>query len=318
MTINECAEWLLGRDNFLFLTHRRPDGDTLGSAAALANGLRGLGKTAYLFTNPEVTERYLPFVRDFYAPVSFTPDFVVTLDLASPSMMPSGVGAYAENVALSIDHHPSNSGYAEHTLVDSGRAACGELVYDLLEILGSVDAVSATALYVAVATDTGCFSYDNTNAGSFYAASKLIEYGADAAALNRYLFRSKTRGRIAVEGLVYSGMEFMYDNRACIVVIMDEMLKKVGTSEDDMENIAAFPVMVEGVEVGALIRELPDGRSKVSLRSGASVDSNEICARFGGGGHASAAGFATSRSPSEVRERLIPVIGEFLGYDGNN
>ena len=319
MTITECAEWLLGRDNFLILTHRRPDGDTLGSAAALANSLRRLGKTAYLFQNSEVTERYLPFVKDFIAPVSFTPNFVITVDLASTAMMPSNVGIHAEAVALSIDHHPSNSGYAKHTLVDPLRAACGEIVYDLIEkMLGSVDVASATALYVAIATDTGCFSYENTTAGSFYVAAKLAEYGADVAALNRYLFRSKSRGRITVEGMVYSSMEFLFDNRAVIVILTDEMLKKAGTSEDDMENIAAFPVMVDGVEVGATIRELPDGRSKVSMRSGATVDSNEICARFGGGGHSSAAGFATSRSTQEVRTRLIPVLSEFLGYDGNN
>ena len=318
MNITECAEWLLGRDNFLLLTHRRPDGDTLGSAVALANALRSRGKTIYLFENPEVTDRYLSYVQDFYAPAAFVPEFVISVDLASPSMMPVNVGEHAGSVALSIDHHPSNSNYAEHTLLDHTRAACGEIVYELLELLGFVDAVSATALYIAVATDTGCFSYDNTTANTFHVASKLVEYGADAAYLNRYLFRSKSRGRIAIEGTVFSSMEFLFDNRAAVVVLTNEMIKKAGASEDDMENIAAFPVMVDGIEAGALIRELPDGRCKISMRSGASVDSNAICARFGGGGHSSAAGFATSKPTKLVRELLIPVIGEFLGYDGNN
>ena len=313
MNITECAEWLLARDNFLLLTHRRPDGDTLGSAAALACGLRSTGKTVYLFENPEVTTRYLPYVRDYYSPASFVPDFVVSIDTASEAMMPVGVGKFGDNIALSIDHHPSNTGYAEHTFCDHTRAACGELVYELLESFCVLDNISATALYIALATDTGCFSYENTTADSFYVASKLIENGADAAYLNRYLFRSKTRGRIAVEGMVFSNMEFFYDDRAAIVVITDEMLKKANATEDDMENIAAFPVTVEGVMVGVLIRELPDGRCKVSLRSGAEVDSNAICAQFGGGGHASAAGFATSKKFSLVRELMIPVLGEFLG-----
>ena len=318
MNITECAKWLSDRDNFLFLTHRRPDGDTLGSSAALAGALQTLGKTAFLFKNPEVTERYAPYVRDFYAPADFSPDFVISVDTASEAMMPVGVGIFADNVALSIDHHPSNTGYAENTLCDHTRAACGEIVFELIKALGVMDSTAATALYIALATDTGCFSYENTTANTFAVASKLVEYGADSAYLNRYLFRSKTRGRIAIEGIVFSGMEFFFDDRAAVVVITNEQLAVANASEDDMENIAAFPVMVEGIEVGALIRELPDGRCKVSLRSGATVDSNAVCARFGGGGHASAAGFATSKKYALVRELLIPVMGEFLGYDRNN
>ncbi|NLB29869.1 MAG: phosphoesterase RecJ domain-containing protein [Clostridiales bacterium] len=318
MTIEECAGWLLSRDNFLILTHRRPDGDTLGSAAALAQGLRCAGKTAYLLKNPETTERYLPFVEKHHAPAGFAPDFVVSVDTASVEMLDKSAGDFAENIALAIDHHPSNTGYAKNTVLDPKRAACGEIVCDILEKIGPLDAEAATSLYVAVATDTGCFSYENTNAGAFSTAAKLAAAGADAASLNRYLFRSKTRGRIAVEGMVFSNMEFLFDGRAAIVVFTGEMMQKAGATEDDMENIAAFPVMAQGVEVGATIREMPDGLCKVSLRSGATVNSNELCARFGGGGHASAAGFMIDEPPQKTRELLIPVLGEFLGHDGDN
>lgn len=313
MTIDECAKWLLERDNFLILTHRRPDGDTLGSAAALAHGLRTAGKTAYVLENPETTKKYMQFVEKLWAPASFEPDFVISVDTASIPMLAENAGEYARNIALSIDHHPSNTDFSENLVLDAGRAACGEIIYDILNKIGPVDETAATALYVAVATDTGCFSYENTNAGAFSTASGLAEAGADPAALNRYLFRSKSRGRIAVEGMIFSNLEFFFDDRAVIVVFTNEMVKEAGADEDDMENIAAFPVMAEGVEVGATIRELADGSCKVSMRSGPSVDSNKICARFGGGGHFSAAGYTIDCPPLKARELLIPVLAEFLG-----
>lgn len=317
MTINECAGWLKERDGFLILTHRRPDGDTIGSASALARSLRQAGKTAYLLENPEITAKYRSFAEEFHAPEGFCAEHIITVDTASEEMLQINAQPFAGKVTLAIDHHGSNTMYAAHTVLEPERAACGELIYEIAYRIGPVDAQTATALYVAVATDTGCFSYENTNAGAFFIASKLVEAGADAAELNKYLFRSKTRGRIAVEAMVFSSMQFLFDGKAAIAVITNEMIKGAEVTEDDLENIAAFTVMVEGVSVGATVRELDGGGCKVSMRSGPDVDSNAICARFGGGGHFSASGFTTDALPHEVRLQLIPILGEFLGYDGD-
>lgn len=311
MTVSECAAWLHARDNFIILTHRRPDGDTLGSAAALARSLTLAGKAAFVLANPETTERYLPFVEKHYAPDGFTPEHVLAVDIASSGMMPET--EYAGCVSLAIDHHPSHEKYADEVLLDGKSASCGEIVFSVVKALGHIDAEIATALYIAVSTDTGCFSYENTTSGCLRAAAELVDLGAPSSDLNRMLFRSKTRGRIAVEGMVSTGMEFLFDDEAAIVTVTNEMLDRVGASIDDMENIAAFPVSIAGVRVGATIRQLKDGSCKVSVRSVPEVDSNAICARFGGGGHTSAAGFTSERSPAEVRELLIPVLGEFLG-----
>ncbi|MDR2420923.1 MAG: DHH family phosphoesterase [Oscillospiraceae bacterium] len=311
MTVNECAEWLRARDNFLIITHRRPDGDTIGSAAALAGALRAAGKMAHALRNGETTARYLPLIEPFHAPDSFEPGHIIAVDTASREMFP-GAASGIERVDLSIDHHPSNTLYAEETLCDPSRASCGELVFDVISRLGEVSRDMAEALYIAVSTDTGCFSYDNTNAGAFLAASRLAELGADTAGINKRFFRSRSRSRVAIEGFIYSGLEFLFGGKAAVAVITNEMMKRSGADEDDIENIAALPVSIEGVLAGVTIREMKGGGCKVSVRSSPGLSSNEICARFGGGGHAAAAGFTSDEAPESLKPKIAAVLKELF------
>ena len=117
MTVNEAARWLSERNDFLILTHTRPDGDTLGSAGALCSALRRAGKRAFLYPNPEVTEKFVPFVKPFFAEKGYTPVHVLSVDTASPNLFPVG---FEGKVELAVDHHPSNSGFAENTVLDAG------------------------------------------------------------------------------------------------------------------------------------------------------------------------------------------------------
>ena len=321
LTIKDTAKYLLEQDNFLILTHRRPDGDTLGSGAALCRALRNVGKTAFMLENAETTPRYSFLTAGLTVGDEFAPECIIAVDIATPELFPTNALKYAatasENsddiVHLAVDHHPSNNGYAAATLCDPSRAACGELVYDLICELTTVDLDMATALYVAVSTDTGCFSYDNTTAETLAVSSKLVALGTPIAELNRTIFRAKSRGRIAVEGLVFTGMTFHFDDRAAIVVISGKMLAETGANEDDLDSIAALPASIEGVLVGITIRELVNSNDcKISVRSSEGVDANVVCARFGGGGHARAAGFTSPLSPEEIRTQLLPVLEELL------
>ena len=148
MNDREFAAALRDRDAILILSHLRPDGDTLGSGAALCSALRRMGKTAYLFPNPETTARYLPYVAQFFAPADFVPACVVAVDIATPNLFPQG---FSGAVDLCIDHHPSNALYAGDTLLHAEKSACGEAVLDVIELLtGSVTGQEANLLYIAV------------------------------------------------------------------------------------------------------------------------------------------------------------------------
>jgi len=314
LTIGQTAEWLDGRDNFLLITHRRPDGDTVGSAGALARGLMGSGKTAYVMHNPEITPRYLRFVEELWAPEDYVPEHLIAVDLATPGMFPLGSSDHTGKIALCIDHHPSNSLFADHTCLEGGYSSCGEIVYELLLMIsGGMSAKSAECLYVAVSTDTGCFAFANTTANTFRVAARLIEYGAPHTILNKLLFRTKTAGRIKIEGMIYTGLEFFYCGAVAVSTITLSMMESAGADEDDVDDIASIPGSVEGVLAGVTIRELAPPRGcKVSIRTGPAVNAHSICERFGGGGHPMAAGCSFEGPVEEIKRKLLVALGDYL------
>ena len=314
LTTAETADWLGTRDRFLLLTHRRPDGDAIGCAAALAQGLHELGKTAYVLHNPEVTPRYLRFIKDYWAPEGYTPDHIVMIDTASEELFPKNARNYAGSISLCIDHHPSNTYYAKQTCLVESRASCGEIIYDILHAMaGSISAATAEKLYVALTTDTGCFAFANTTSNTLRVASLLVDAGAPHRDLNKLLFRMKTRGRIKIEGMVFSGLEFHFGGSVAISTITRSMIAEAAATEDDLDDISSLPGSIEGVLAGITIRELSgDSDCKVSVRSGPLVNSNDICARFGGGGHPMAAGFSQKSSVRDVRNSLLVVLPDYL------
>jgi len=309
-----AAAWLDERDNFLILTHRRPDGDTLGCAGALAKGLTEHGKTAYILYNPEITPRYLRFVEDCIAPDDFSPEYVISVDTATVDLFPKISKKYEDSVSLCIDHHKSNTFYAELSCLDAGAASCGEIVYDILIALsGSISSTVAERLYVALSTDTGCFAFGNTTAKTLRTASFLIEAGAPHVKLNKQLFRTKTRSRLEIEGILISQLEYMFDGKVAIATITRDMMEATGAGEDDLDDIAAIPGSVEGVCVGITIRELSSVHDcKISVRTRAShpYDAGVICAHFGGGGHKLAAGSSINKTADEVKQMLFDLLSE--------
>lgn len=301
MTISECAELLKRNDNYLILTHVRPDGDSLCSSAALCSALRRMGKTAVLFRNPETTDSYQGYVEPF---LGETPEnaFVIAVDVADVTMFPKG---WEGNCNLAVDHHPKNPGYAEMTLVDGTKASCGEIVMILIETLtGALTKEEANLLYVAVSTDSGCFCYGNTTAETLRAGGHLIDCGAENGRLNKDLFRSYSFSRIKLESMVYSTLQTFRNNKINIAVVTLKMMEESGATEDDCDDLASLPGKIRGSVVNVTIRELEEGKCKVSLRTNEEVDSAAICGRFGGGGHKMAAGCTLNTDP-EIAALLI-------------
>ena len=308
MEYREFAQLLLQRDGFLILSHVRPDGDTLGSGSALCSALRRMGKTAYVICNPELTERYAPYVEPFSAPEGFVPSCVVAVDIAAPNLFPKN---FSGAVDLCIDHHPSNTGYAGRTLLRAEKSACGEAILELIECMtGSVTQEEANLLYIAVTTDTGCFQYANTNAATLRAAARLLELGADNRKISMDFFRKISRARMALVGQIYSGMRFFRGGQVAIAVVTRALIDGVHATEDDCDDIAGLPGRAEGVVVSVTIRELRDGRSKISVRSNPEVDSCAICAVYGGGGHKMASGCTLACDTETAVEKILAAIDQ--------
>lgn len=307
MNYRECADWLNQRNNFIIITHLRPDGDTLGSAAALCSALRRAGKTSYVFNNPEITPKYVGYVEKYIAE-DFKADYAIAVDVAEERMICEG---FDGKIDLCIDHHPTNPHYSEELLLHAEKASAGESVLEVIKALcGNVTEEEATLLYIALSTDCGCFRYANVTSETFAAASELAACGAEIQKINFELFRQASRARITLEGMICAGLKFYHDGAVVAATVTEAMMAEAGATENDCDDIAGIPGKVEGCIVSMVVRELEENKCKVSLRSQPSFDSSAICMKFGGGGHKMAAGCTICASPHEVREMVAAAIDE--------
>ena len=173
-----------------------------------------------------------------------------------------------------------------------------------------VVAEEATALYMGLSTDTGCFQYANTDAAAFRAAAELLRCGADNVAVNTVFFRKVSPARIRLESMIYDSIRFYRDGKIAVAIVTLKMLHEAGAVEDDLDDLAGLAGRCEGSYVNITVREKEDGSCRVSVRSFPEVNSSEICAVFGGGGHAMAAGCTVFGTPEYVRELLVNVVEE--------
>lgn len=317
MTIDykQAAALLGGWDHILILTHKRPDGDTIGCAVGLCALLRQIGKTAWLHPNEDATELFTPYLEGYIAPADFAFDKVVAVDVATLDLLTDGERAIADSrgVDLCIDHHPSNTGYAAANCVEADKAACGEIIYKLVEELGELDGEIAKMLYVAVSTDTGCFAYANTTANTHTVAAALMARDIPYQVINKRHFRTKSRKRMKLETILIGSLEELEDGQVVIGALSLDDMAKVGATEVDAEDIAAVLGQIEGVKASATLRELKGGECKISLRSDSSyLDACAVCALLGGGGHKAAAGATVKGDVPAARAAMAEAIRKVL------
>ena len=313
LTVQETASYLRTLDDVLLLTHVRPDGDTVGSAAALCRALRDMGKTAYLLPNPEITATYEPYAAPYWAPEGFAPAHVVSVDIAALNLLPDNAAVYAPRIELAIDHHGSHGFFAARTCLDADAAACGEIVHDIIALLTAVTPDIALPLYVAIATDTGCFVYSNTTARTHRIAAALLDTGIDAAPVNKALFRTKSRTRLAMESRMTADMTLFDHDRVVVMTIPLSLRQELHATEADIEELSSLAALGEGSDCGVTLRELRPGVVKISLRTGPRVDASAVCQRLGGGGHKAAAGATVNGTMDEVRAAVLRSYQEVVG-----
>lgn len=303
LTRAETAVFFRERDHFVIVTHRRPDGDTLGSSGVLCRGLRQLGKTAHILRNPEITPKYAHLHENLTTQKVLPGDTLVSVDVAAENMLPEAFSGLS--IALRIDHHGSSTSFTDFELVDPKSAACAEIIYDVLRELGArLDKPMANALYTAISTDTGCFRYANTTANTFSVAAKCAEAGADIFTINQALFETNTLGRLRLQGWLVENAVFLADGKIAICALPKQVEQELGLTEDDMENISGFPRTIQGVRIAATIRQETADKVKVSVRAVPGYDASAICAKFGGGGHKGAAGASMQMTMEEAVEAL--------------
>ena len=311
LTRADAARFLLEHDHFAILSHRRPDGDTVGNSAALCRGLRLLGKTAHVLVNKEVTPRFAWLHEGLTKPWVEEGDTIVSVDVASPEMLPADFRPLLGKIALRIDHHSSATSFTEQELVDGDSASCAEVVWDVLELMGvKADRALAEAVYVGVSTDTGCFRFSNTTAHTFSVAALCTRAGARIYELNQELFETNTLERLKMQAWIVEHLELLRGGEMAICAIPRAVEEEIGVNEDDMDNISNFPRTVAGVRMAATLRETGDGETKLSVRAVPGCDATAVTVRFGGGGHKGAAGASMKLPLDEAVKAVEAVMSE--------
>lgn len=313
--LSQIADYLRENDNYVILPHKNPDGDCLGSTTALFKALCKLGKKAKIILPSNVNERLSFIWDDSFSEGDFEVGAVVCVDVASFGMM----GEMYEKIfmqspfSICIDHHGTNEGYADLNYVDSGSAAAGEIIFELIGLLGvDIDAEIAERLIVAIADDTGCFQYSNTTAKTHAIASELYKKEIDSQSIMNRLYNFHKKSEIEILKKMLANMEFYYDGKVCVTYIDYEAVSGSGGDFSQSDAWIGLLRSVENVEVGILFKIHSESEVKVSLRSNEYVDVSEVAKAFGGGGHVRASGVTFFEHWESAKDKLIEKLEKMV------
>ncbi len=311
----ECIQLINEHNEFVVLSHEHPDGDTLGCAFALCEALRLMGKKRVFRCVDQVTKDFY-YLTEGYKDDEVTSPFVIAVDIADEKLLGDLISEFGGKIDLCIDHHVSNTYYAKHNLVEDRAAAC-EIMFELISEMGiELNTYIREAIYTGISTDTGCFRYQNTTASTFRIASILMEQGVDSKKINKLMFETKTKSFLELELLARKTLEYHFDGKCAIITITQSMYEQSGSSEHECYPITALPRQIEGVLVGAVLKEKKDGSFGVSVRTEGEIDASAICSELGGGGHKGAAGASFEIPYEEGKKKLLDIIKNVL--DGLN
>jgi phosphoesterase RecJ-like protein len=300
------------------LGHQRPDGDCIGSTVAVVRVLRSLGIEAIGLNRDATPSTLEAFLGDtpFSLAEDFTPDghIAVSVDCADFKRTGDRLNELFPEVALNVDHHISNKLYGQENLVIATACATAEILAGFYLDSGyEIDAVTAQALYVGIATDTGQFRFPSTTADTFEIARRLCECGAQPAAAAHELYERESFAKIKLLQIFLDSLTMEFEDRVCVGLIEDGVYESTGATIDDSEGLVDYARAIDGVDIGVLI-ENRAGALKGSLRAkDPRYRVDQIAKQFGGGGHACAAGLNIDDSSiQEFYPQLMAAIGEHL------
>ena len=323
--LNEIARRMAGAQRVAVLCHTHPDGDALGSAYALKGLLARMGKQAcVLCADPVPARLSFLFHEDPSAQEAKEQpyDLIMTVDVASPEQLGALRAPFCDRVQIKLDHHLVSTDFGALGYVDPTAAAAGEIVYALAaELQPFAPQIQllcpeiAGFLYCAISSDTGGFRYSNVTAHTLQIASALLAAGADGASISAGLFENMPRREAAALGYIYSHIQYFSGGRLAMVACTNETKAQIGFEDEDFGSASSLLRQIEGVDLAVSIRQSGVNAKiyKVSMRSGALVDSAALCARFGGGGHVRAAGCTVSAdSVQEAQAQVLALCQEAL------
>jgi len=316
--IDRILEIIRENQTFCIVGHMRPDGDCIGSQLGLALALRAEGKKVTVWNQDAIPQKYkfLNTADLFEKPRRGEKfDCVIATDCASFERLGKvGECITERKIFINIDHHVSNTRYADVNWVSPREPSCGELIFRLLKVARwPITKPMADLLFTAVSTDTGSFQYATTRPGTFHTGAELVTRGANLAKICDEVYQSYPVSRARLLKHVYSKFRLAENDQIAWFWLKQKDFNRTGAESDDTEGLIDHIRAIEPVVVACVFEEVDPQTTRISLRSkNAKVNVSEICAQFGGGGHPAAAGARIAGTPLSTQRKVIGAIKKAL------
>jgi phosphoesterase RecJ-like protein len=298
--------------------HVRPDGDCIGSQLGLGYGLKNAGKKVTVWNEDEMPKKlaFLDPDRLLQKPrAGLRFDCVIATDCASYERLGKvGEGIKERQVFINIDHHASNTRYADLNWISAKEPSTGELIYYLLQAgKWPITPAIADCLFTAVSTDTGSFQYPSTRPATYHVAAHLVKLGANLAKVCNEVYQSYPLSRVRLLQHVYNKFKLAHDDQIAYFWLKKADFSRTGAGPDDAEGLIDHIRAIEPVVVACVFEEMEPDLTRISLRSKSEkVNVSDVAARFGGGGHQAAAGARVRGRPLGVQRRVIGALKKAL------
>jgi phosphoesterase RecJ-like protein len=311
-SLTEAGSLLEQAQKIVLCSHINPDGDTLGSTLALEHLLRNLGKEVLVTVDDDIPMnlRFLPGISDYQRlpeGQQVTADMLVILDASSADRAGTVLQTVKAKHILNLDHHKTNTRFAEYLYLNAGAAATAEIIYDLVQAMHwELNKDIAYCIFTGLYTDTGSFKYSNTTSTTLRAAAHLLEFGVDPSFISDNL-ELKSRQTVTMLSKVLNTLTFVHQGAIAYLEISHDIYDK----DVDTDSFISFPRYIEGVEVAILFKETKPDFTRVSMRS-KNIDVSKIAFSFGGGGHQKAAGCGLHANLATTREQILAALEKAL------
>jgi phosphoesterase RecJ-like protein len=316
--VKEVFNLINSSQNICIAGHKAPDGDCIGSVMALYEFLKPFNKNLTVCIDGIIPFNYKTFVDEDVIAKEYDNnefDLLFLLDCSDAERL----GKFKDVLknakkSVCIDHHKTNESYADINIIDSSMSSTGELLYDILKTSGQqLTKQIAEYIYIAILTDTGKFSYSNTTGQTHKKTAELIELGVGVAEIDNIVYNSKPSNVVKAFIECIGGIELYYDNKFGITSITKDILERNSVNMGDIDGVVEFIREIKEVEVSCVLKEYEEKNTKVSLRAKNDIDVSAVSVKFGGGGHARAAGFEIDDTVENTKKLLIETFKEQFG-----
>ncbi len=315
--MQQVLDFIKKHDKFAVVTHVSPDGDAIGSAFSLACVLHSIGKKAEVVLLTKLSslynfEEFAPLYKTIDKADFSEYEACISVDCADERRLSGAREGFFSVPNMNIDHHVSNTEFAEINYVQNAPST-GEIIYDIAKALGAqIDNVARMAIYIAISTDTGNFTYKNTTANSLRVCSELLESGLDVNSVANQIYNTRSLGATKLISKFIQNISLHHENKMTLATLTLQELEETGAEQGALESLISYAISVETAEIAAFIREIDKNTYKVSLRSKHYADVGKLVAAYGGGGHKHAAGCAIKGNIDDIKAEILKVAGEYL------